>query len=54
MRVRRGKKLERGERGGIPFNCSVMELLLFSQEQSFLELNRKSSRQAGADKNVAF
>lgn len=38
----------------ISFNCSVMRMLPFSQEQSFPELNHKSPRQAGADKNVGF
>lgn len=40
--------------GRISFNCSVMRMLPFSQEQSFPELNHKSPRQAGADKNVGF
>ncbi|XP_063012266.1 uncharacterized protein LOC134418210 isoform X2 [Melospiza melodia melodia] len=35
----------------IAFNCSLTRMLLFSQEQPFPQLNHRSPRQTGADKN---
>lgn len=38
----------------ISFNCLLTRMLLFSQEQPFPQLNHRSPRQTGADKNVGF